>query len=163
MIKDIQQPEKSRNHDIRLLKPFEAFEPVESQDDTYGTSGNIKVEFEKWNIGSNTYKTPYGKDSQKPFYDLISAPMLLARLAASGVASIFCERTYKTTFYGAMKHKETGCIVTFYDWKGASGYGSCRKGLENEAFKKDVIKVLRALINPRFPHPYDGCVIGEIA
>lgn len=163
-IKDIEQPSESRGAKYNILKAFEAFE-IANSDDMNGTSGNIKDIFQEyvWNCDDPAhYKTSYGAKNQKSFLDLVSAPMLLARLVAAGmIPTIEGQQGYKVTWTIALRHKETKEILTFYDYKGASSYGS--SNVDNKAFTNDVLKVLKALINPKFPHPYDGCVVGEIA
>lgn len=149
MIKDIKQPNKQRNNDESLLNDLVHFEGTNTNK-IVGTRGNIQNELEKELGGS--------------FYNLISAPMLLARLVAAGFKpDVLGQEGYKCTWQFVLEHAPTGCILTFYDYKGGSSFGACEKGHKNEVFKKDVIKFLKAITNPRFPHPYDGCVVGEIA
>lgn len=166
MIQDIKQPIKRRNADYKLLDALKPF--IQGTDnDLNNTCGNIQNVFQEFNRDNNgewNYKTKYGPDNQDAFYNLVSAPMLLARLVSAGFKPIVeGQDGYKVTWIMVLKHEPTGCILTFYDYKGASSYGSCMAGLENKAFQRDVLKVLKALMNPRFPHPYDGCVVGEIA
>lgn len=166
-IKDIQQPKQDRGAKYDLLKIFERFESVTDEDVFCGTSANIRDLFQQyvWNCeGPAHYKTEYGAKNQKSFLDLVSAPMLLARLVASGCIPIIDgQNGYKVTWRVALKHKETGYVMTFYDYKGAASYGSHCDGLENTAFIKDALTLIKTVINPHFPHPYDGCVVGEIA
>jgi len=163
MIQDIKQPTERRNADYKLLDALKPF--IQGTDnDLNNTCGNIQSVFEDYILTDNSYKTKYGLNRQKAFYDLVSAPMLLARLVSAGFKPIVeGQDGYKVTWIMALKHEPTGCTLTFNDWKGGSSYGSCMAGLENKAFRRDVLKVLKALMNPRFPHPYDGCVVGEIA
>lgn len=166
LITDIKQPKNSRQANYDLLSVFDLFEPVRDKEKIYGTSGNIQYCFENYNLSDNEYKTKYGKAKkcQKPFHSLISAPMLLSRLVSAGcVPLVEGQDGYKITWRIILEHKKTKAIYTFYDWKGGSSYGSCKLGFTNEQAKKDFLKLLQALINPKFPHPYDGCVVGEIA
>jgi hypothetical protein len=147
-IQDIQQPEEQGGANYKLLSVFNKFEILETNDiHLNGTSGNIQRALVK---------------AGESYYTRVSAPMLLARLVSAGCKPMIeGQDGYKTTWAIALKHKRTGTIVTFYDYKGASSFGS--SGCESLQFKKDVVKVLNALADPTFPHPYDGCVVGEIA
>jgi len=159
-----EQPEKDRNNDPSILKAFLPFENVTDQELMYETCGNIKCHFEKSDFinGKFTHKTKYGAKHEGCFYESVSAPMMLARLIAAGFTP-FVADCYKTTFSFILRHKTTGLVLTFYDYKGAASYGSNMEGLKDKIFLADTLKVLKALMNPRFPHPYDDCVIGEIA
>lgn len=151
LIKDVVQPEESRKANYKLLDAFNDFESV-SDEFSKGTYGNIQnVIYPNW------VKVPR-------FYDEVSAPMLLARLVSAGFTpSVQGQNGYKTTYNFTMRHKRSGCIVTFYDYKGASSFGACERGHSNKKFQMVLKKIIKALTNPRFPHPYDGCVVGEIA
>lgn len=146
---------KRRNADYSLLEACKAFEPA-SPECINGTSGNISFEL-----------FPYKSiETYKAFYDYISAPMLLARLCAGFTGlqlSVGGQENYKTTWDVALKHKKSGLIVTFYDYKGAPSIGSNYDASKNKVFLKDVKALVKALTNERFPHPYDGCVVGEVA
>src|SRR5690606_1098813 len=162
-IQDIKQPsgDKRRQANYDLLKAFANFEQADPMA-VNGTYGNIQMDFEDYDYKTGKYKTKYGKN--KPFYYLVSAPMLLARLIAAGFTPrVSGQDGYKVTYTFTLRHIPTGCILTFYDYKGASSFGACKKGHENKDFQADALRVIKALINPKFPHPYDGCVVGEIA
>ena len=136
-----EQPETQRNSDRTLLKAFGPFKLCGQ--DRPSTDGNIHFE-----LGQICY--------------MVSAPMLLARLVSGGMSPmVLGQEGYKITWEVALKHETTGAILTFYDWKGGASYGSC--GSSDIVFLADVKALLAALTNPRFPHPYDGCVVGEIA
>lgn len=158
-----EQPSKCRNNDVKLLNAFKVFETTTQSVEE--TCGNIKECYEYYNMTTHSYDTKYGKEQQNSFYHLVSAPMLLSRLIAAGFTpTVYGQDGYKVTWEFVLKHKDTGHIVTFYDFKGGPSFGSDVYG-DNvpESFKKDLLRILKALINPRFPHPYDGCVVGEIA
>ncbi len=151
-----------RNANYNLLKSLKAFEPVEGEL-LENTCGNIQDQF------NPTYyreKNPgiFGKGVA--FYDAVSAPMLLARLCAgfSGL-HIFArgQEAYKVTWQVILRYKESGHIVTFYDWKGSASFGSDLSGELPAKFKRDVQSLLLALVDETFPHPYDGCKVGEVA
>lgn len=155
---------KRRNNNVKLLEIMNEFESIESNG---GTSGNIQRVFD------GTFNLDTGKNEGsifkggKAFYECVSAPYLLAKLVASypGLKiRVEGQEGYKITWHVALKHKESGHVITFYDWKGSASYGSDLRDKEiPKKFKSDVAKLLKALADNRFPHPYDGCVIGEVA
>lgn len=160
---------KRRNNNRKLLDVLNAFEPA-NPDDIAGTCGNIQsVINPKFDINPKTgkWENVGGIFKGKCFYDKVSAPYLLAKLAASypGVQiSTEGQDGYKVTWTIALKHKDTGATFTFYDWKGAASFGSNIFPDELKGqLKMDFILLIKALADPRFPHPYDGCVIGEVA
>ena len=164
LIKDIQQPQDSRQADYNLLEVFNEFELKGYDSLIEGTYGNIQSDFFEYDLKTRKYKSKLGVKYQDSFSNLVSAPMLLARLISAGCSPIVeGQQGYKTTFIFTLKHKETGAVVTFYDWKGAPSFGACELGHRNKEFKKSLKKLLKALIDPKFPHPYDSCVVGEIA
>jgi hypothetical protein len=157
-----------RNHNKELLEAMEAFEPA-SPDLIEGTCGNVQSEFDPSydadESGKYAYRGGIFSDA-KPFYEIVSAPYVLAKLAASypGLQiSTEGQEGYKVTWTVVLKHKESGHVITFYDWKGAASYGSDLRSKLPPGFKEAVKALLLALADPQFPHPYDGCVIGEIA
>lgn len=141
-----------RNNDPKLLTPFKKFTQVKIAD-FYADGSRMTCA----NI------TRHIDDS---FYESVSAPYLLARLVAAGfVPEVVGIDGYKTTFDFMLKHNATGRVLTLYDYKGGSSFGTEFTSLDDvpKDFLKDVKAVIKALSNDRFPHPYDGCVIGEIA
>lgn len=150
-----------RAADYSLLAALKAFEPA-SVDLLNGTSGNIQWAYNGNRFGKEKVE---GIFKGKAFYEVISAPMLLSRLCAGfhGLQiQVGGQENYKTTWDVALKHKESGNIITFYDWKGGPSFGS-NIAEPGGIFKDDVAVLLLALVNDRFPHPYDGCCVGEIA
>lgn len=145
---------KSRNANYKLLEAFKGFEQG-AEEQRCGTSGNI---------ASILFPYTPGDENHKSFYDLVSAPMLLARLVSAGFSPIVeGQAGYKVTWTVILIHKETGCTLTFYDYKGASSFGASIDGYNSKKFIAAVKKLTEALADERFPHPYDGCVVGEIA
>lgn len=146
-MQDILQPEEQRAHDKSLLNIFNEFEFLSElpfNDYPSGFCGNISMKL-------------------KRICEEVSAPLLLARLVAAGaIVKTEGQQGYKTTWQVVLKHKKTNNIVYFYDYKGGSSYGS-NWPINSESFFRDVEEVLNALTNWKFPHPYDGCVVGEIA
>ena len=171
-ITDIKQPsgDNRRNANYTLLKAFDLFESIaEIPDDDQQYCGNIQSSVmgmpDADNIGLNGIIYPKTKlASNKSFYDQVSAPMLLARLVSAGCkVSVEGQDGYKVTWQVILKHKKTGHIIYFYDWKGGPSFGSNADGMQSKQFIKDVVKLINTLTDAQFPHPYDGCVVGEIA
>lgn len=157
-----------RSNKPELLAALEGFQPCEA-DRINGTCGNIQWQFDgSPELGSGLSVKGYkgGIFDGKAFYELVSAPYLLAKLVAGypGLqVNAEGQEGYKVTWTVILKHKKTGHVVTFYDWKGAAAYGSDLRSEMPESFRRDLSALLKALASPYFPHPYDGCVIGEIA
>lgn len=134
-----------RSADYKLLSIFKKFS---HGGEVVGTCGNLDYSM------------------KLSFKDDVSAPMLLSRLVSAGVPiEVLGQDGYKITWQAVLTHKPSGHVVTFYDWKGGVSWGSDVRGVEgaDEGFLRDVERLLCALGNPRFPHPYDGCVVGEEA
>ena len=145
---------KSRSANYKLLSIAKKFEPV-GIEHLVDTCANIIYEIE-------TIETPW----EETFTANVSAPYVLARLCAlfHGLQiDVGGQEYYKVTWTTILRHKKTGEIVTFYDYKGAISYGSKIDGPMSDNFLKDVKKLLKVLSDERCPHPYDGCVVGEIA
>ena len=158
-----------RNANYKLLGSLEAFEAVDSSLSD-GTHGNIEglVNGEIKRNDKKEYKYVGGAfKGGKSIWQAISAPFLLAKLVASfrGIKiETHGQNAYKITWMAVLKHKESGAIITFYDWKGGASIGSNLNPDEvTPELKKDLFALVRALADPHFPHPYDGCSIGEVA
>lgn len=169
LIKRQVQPKKSRNGNYKLLEKevLKEFIPVKLPDDI-GTCGNIDNEIEPM---PNWRDNNWEKARENRFHRKISAPYLLATLCAifkGLVIDTEGQEGYKVTWFVALQHKQTGKYITFYDYKGGTSYGSDyypakRKSATDKQFLKDVKTLLKIISDERFPHPYDGCVIGEEA
>lgn len=159
--------EKRRNHNKELLDACEAFEMAthkEVYNNDTSTCGNIIDMVNGEYVLDGKYKGGIFKNN-KPFHEQVSAPYLLSRLVAAGFTPDVCgQEGYKVTWIVYLKHKQSGHFVTFYDYKGASSIGSDVYGdkAPNELVS-DLRSLAKALADNRFPHPYDGCVVGEIA
>jgi len=144
---------KARNANYKLKDVAKLFSPG-LPEAAEGTCGNIRRQIE-----GDTWRGSIGEST--------SAPYLLARLCAlfedlriqtSGQSG------YKCTWATVLVHPETGHVVTFYDYKGSAAFGSDVYGKNApKAFIRDLKKLIRALKDDRCPHPYDGCVVGEVA
>jgi hypothetical protein len=152
---------ESRNANYELLKKLEAFEPETDFDRINGTCANIKSQVEGKPDLANFF------EHYKTTLSAVPAPLVLSRLCAGfkGLRiQVGGQENYKTTWDTILRHKKTGHVVTFYDYKGGISYGSNVYGARaDEEFIQDLKDLIEALKDPRFPHPYDGCVVGEEA
>lgn len=140
---------KPRDADYSLVVDALPFEPVGSESFS-GTCANIKEDL-----------------GLTGFYDMVESPYLLARLCAlfDGLkVEAYGQESYKVTWQTALKHKETGHILAFYDYKGGASLASSVYGKNApDKFLSDAKNLIEALVDDRCPHPYDGCCVGEIA
>jgi len=145
-------PPSNRNANYELTSIAKQFK---SGGEMVGTCANIQQQIED------------GHNYDSSFSNNVSAPYVLARLCAlfNGLKiEANGQKSYKTTWEVVLTHTKTGHVLTFYDYKGGISYGSNIYGKETpEDFIKDVKNLLQVLADNRCPHPYDGCVIGEIA
>lgn len=152
-----------RNANYKLLAALKGWESVIPSDHLDGTCGNISNEI-SGNYDFKTYKYNNTIFNGRSLYQVCPAPMLLSRLCA-GFKGLKIETggqgDYKTTWHVVLKHVKTGQVLTFYDYKGAASIGSKIESLDNAEFLSAVKKLMKALVDGRFPHPYDGCVVGE--
>lgn len=151
-----------RQNNPKLLNATKNFVPLMGGQKP-STCGNIVYN----GINPSDHKSADGLFKDKYLFDVVSAPMLLARLvAAFEYLKIEChgQEAYKVTWETALVHPKSGHVVTFYDWKGAASIGSDVYG-DNapKEFIKDVKALLLALADEQFPHPYDGIKVGEVA
>lgn len=140
-------------------KLLNAFKPFDCGGEIDGTCGNLSSDLEPYDF------TIEG-DYERTFKGSTSAPMLLARLVAAGIKiDVEGQSGYKTTWTAILTHRESGNVVTFYDWKGGVSYGSNVRAIKgaDKKFIKDLRALLKVLADERFPHPYDGCCVGEEA
>lgn len=98
--------------------------------------------------------------------NLISSPLLLYRLISIffGAPEVVSD-PYKTIWWYNLRHKKTGKLMHFGEWKGCSGFW-LPEGGHNELkqpFKKDLEELLLFLVSDQIPHPYDGCTSGQVA
>lgn len=71
---------------------------------------------------------------------------------------------YKLVWQIALKHKATGEVLVFREWKGGFSLGHSGSGrIKNGSFEKDMLALLSALASKECPHPYDGTVAGSVA
>lgn len=149
------EPQKRRDADYGLLAITKQFKNEPDTEKIVGTCANIRDTVEK------------DLEYEDCFYSQVSAPYVLARLCAlfeDLTIQVCGQEGYKVTWQVILTHKKTGHVITFYDYKGGISYGSDVFGAKTpKSFIKDVQTLLNVLKNDRCPHPYDGCVVGEIA
>jgi hypothetical protein len=100
------------------------------------------------------------------FNEVISSALLLYRLLCILHAPVrVVEEPYKSVWWVTLKHKETGAILQFGEWKGAAGTWTVYHDSKElpKSFAKDMLALCNELAAPDCPHPYDGCVAGSVA
>lgn len=68
---------------------------------------------------------------------------------------------YKGVWSVALKHKESGQVVVFREWKGAFSLG-CSNMFE-ESTARDMCKLVELMVKGQVLHPYDGTFAGSVA
>ena len=101
----------------------------------------------------------------KVTYEIISSANLLYRLCClfrKLPVDIEGPSGYKLVWTAYVKHKASGKVFGFSEWKGATTYRMPTMKLEDE-WVDDWIELLDLLCSDHCPHPYDGLVAGSIA
>lgn len=147
---------------------------------TSGTNGNLHPHFivEKstrkivivtdW-MKDERARNIYNKDSK--FISLsstISSALAMYRLVCMfNNPHIIAEGAmgYKVPWEMFLKHKKTGEVVCFSEWKGAFGFRTRLTDINNapEEFINDIKFVLELMFSNNSPHPYDETVAGSCA
>jgi len=100
-------------------------------------------------------------------FEVISSALLLYRLLCLFKATVETEgpNGYKCIWWVNLKHKETGEILRFGEWKGAAGVWTRFHRDEElpESYKRDMLLLLDELVAEDCPHPYDGNIAGSVA
>ena len=110
---------------------------------------------------------PYENPKAVGFWQAIPSALLMYRLACLFPGQIETEghEGYKVTWTMTLRHKATGEILGFGEWKGGAlfwtKYGSYKE-LPTQ-FRSDLLKLINLLISDVSPHPYDGVVAGSVA
>lgn len=170
--------ESNREHEAALFSAASPFE-VMTSDEWYangGGNGNVCSHFF---VSTKTNKGKFGdrpKDFSKwdafeekwaSFYAAIPSALLMYRLAClfEGKMNIEGKEGYKFVWTLPLKHKETGEYLSFGEWKGGSLFWTKFHNYKEmpEAFKRDTLALLNALLSKKCPHPYDGLVAGGVA
>jgi hypothetical protein len=106
------------------------------------------------------------KESETSFCQAIPSALLMYRLSClfPGQIKTFGREAYKFVWQFNLKHRATGEMVCFGEWKGGAlfwtnfDYSNCPP-----LFKNDLEKLLTILVSDNCPHPYDGLVAGGVA
>jgi len=137
-------------------------------------NGNIKPVMDR-DTGKFLFKEyDFGKGNYAEFQEdyasiseAISSAMLLYRLLCHYKCTVISEGPdgYKTVWWVTLKHKATGEMLTFGEWKGAAGVWTkfVHQKEAPKVFIKDMLLLLEELCAQDCPHPYDRCVAGSIA
>lgn len=155
-----------RDADYSLRETAELFEFSPEHEGGHGNlcsdliidAKSLRAKFVK-----KSFPQPEGKES---FHRVIPSALLMYRLSClfEGNATFYGPKGYKFVWQFPLKHKETGESICFGEWKGASLFWT-NHGIESapKAFKRDVERLISALVSKRCPHPYDGLVAGGVA
>jgi hypothetical protein len=144
------------------------WEPIEAPIGL-GTCGNISPEYDKTTGKCVLRPERHERDPERFEYmfHVISSAMLLYRLLCLFKADVETEgpEGYKCIWWVNLKHKETGEILRFGEWKGAAGIWTRfhRNDELPEAYKRDMLLLLDELVAEDCPHPYDGNIAGSVA
>jgi len=140
------------------------FEPLNSLPDSY--SGNCY-----FNMHFNTktkrvsFKNEYWKDDFRiSICEAIPTCVVLYQLLCLYTCKVFSSGPdgYKGVWEIPLKHKKTGQIVIFREWKGGFSLG-CPDAKFNPETMTDVKHLLNLMINRKILHPYDGTVATTVA
>ncbi len=125
-------------------------------------------------VNRKSKKSKFTKDYSKAcedercsgFYSALPSALLMYRLAClfQGNIKACGQDGYKFTWQFALKHKKSGQIICFGEWKGGSLFWTQfnLSDVPND-FKADILKLIDVLVSDTCPHPYDGLVAGSVA
>jgi len=101
---------------------------------------------------------------QVGFWRAIPAALLAYRLACTfeGAIKAYGQEGYKVTWDFPLKHKATGELIKFGEWKGGALFWTNGDEVKG-AHKKDMLELLTYLVSDTCAHPYDGVVAGSVA
>lgn len=131
--------------------------------------GNIRPLFdtEKNKFFFESTKHKGNRDKDLSMWQVISSPFLLYRLLTTFKAPVetLGPEGYKCIWWITLKHKETGEVLSFGEWKGAAGIWTRFHSSTElpKAFKRDTLEILNYLVSDTCAHPYDGLVAGSVA
>ena len=148
----------------KATKITSKWEPVSSKD--HDLIGNVRptfsLETEKFTFSHEKFLPDY-----IGMYHVISSALLLYRLICLYKAEVYTEgpEGYKCIWWITLKHKETGEVLMFGEWKGAAGIWTRYHNSKElpASYKKDTLNLLNFLVSKTCPHPYDGLVAGSVA
>jgi len=140
------------------------WEPTEKGGDLIG---NVRPLF---NVAENTFEYIDGYNSYEThigMYKVFSSALLLYRLICLYKAKVITKGPggYKCTWWVSLKHKETGEVLMFGEWKGAAGIWTKYRDHSDlpKSYKQDSLDLLNLIASNKCSHPYDGCVAGSVA
>jgi hypothetical protein len=132
--------------------------------------GNVRPNWDRENkkfvFRPDNARSDWGKFPGMP--EVISSALLLYRLLVLFTAKVKVDPArgrYKCVWWITLKHKETGELLMFGEWKGAAGIWtrfSNHKELP-PTYKADMLELMNTLADPKCPHSYDGLVAGSVA
>jgi len=149
----------------RAAKITSVWEPISPKDQEL--CGNVRP-----NFNTVTKKFVFGNHDcfskgYAGMWEAISSALLLYRLLCLYKAPVetFGPDGYKVIWWVALRHKETGEVLMFGEWKGAAGTWTRfhdHKELP-KTFKRDTLSLMNLLISDQCPHPYDELTAGGVA
>jgi hypothetical protein len=156
----------------RIRAAADAFEPVAQLPDSFcgniyfGLAYDLATQKFKYLTGKNAAVAAYDDPAYAPLYRVMPSALWLYRLLCLFQCTVHSEGPdgYKTVWSVGLKHKATGEVIIFREWKGAFSLGHHGIGrVKNGTFERDLLALLTALASPDCPHPYDGTVAGSVA
>ena len=153
----------------KAKKITDKWEPIQRN---LETCGNVRPTFNtKTNRFGFSHELSFKEDSQYVgMYNVISSALLFYRLFCLWAFTWnVCDgegaQRYKCIWWLTLRHKDTGEILQFGEWKGAAGiWTRFHRHQELPAtYKKDLLELMNFIVSNKVPHPYDGCVAGSVA
>lgn len=144
------------------------FEPIKLSEFPKSYSGNCYLDFcyDSDTKKVTTKKNYYSDDKNR--YISFEQMMPSSHALYSLLCLYSCEINshgpdgYKTVWSIGLRHKETGQIVIFREWKGGLSLG-CSDNDFNSKSGKDIKRLLSLMVNGQILHPYDGTRAGCVA
>ena len=110
-------------------------------------------------------KGHYADERYISMYQIMSPALLLYRLIATFFGAPECSDGYKQIWHYNLKHKESGKIISFSEWKGAIGFWLPETDYKKltPIFRNDLIELMNYIVSNECAHPYDNLVAGSVA
>lgn len=153
----------------KAKKITDKWEPIPKAVDTCGNVRPLfNTETKRFGFSGNEFGSTGSK--YVGMYRVISSALLFYRLFLLwafqwNVCDNEGKNRYKCIWWLTIKHKETGDILQFGEWKGAAGIWTVHHSPKelNPTYKKDLLELMNFIVSDKVPHPYDGCVAGSVA